>query len=632
MKRTRLTSKATFYRGPDSKYKLIVFKGIAFVLPLIMLAFVEGGLRFFGYGHDLRLFVEDTQHKNYLVMNRYASKRFFTDSANATKGNFELFRKKKQTGTFRIFVLGESTTIGYPYMHNGSFHRWLQYRLLHTFPDKNFEIINLSLTAVNSYTVLEFGKEIMKYEPDAVLIYSEHNEYYGALGVGSTSSFGSNPYIIKTLLKLRELRLIQLMHNTLYGIKKALSGDKVDVRENLMKRMAADQQIPYGSDAYTRGIRQFETNMNALCQMLSKRKIPVFISNLVSNKKDVKPFISAGGRSSYNAQRRYTQANQAYRKGNYELAKKMYLQAKDFDLLRFRAPEAINGVIKDITMKYPGVYLVDSKALFELHSPHGIIGNSTLLEHVHPNLYGYALLSDAFFKALKGHRMIKNKWTHEMSFAQLRKQMPITQVDSLKGAYDMMLLKKGWPFNEPIPAEFKAGSSTEAEIAAALTTNQLSWNEAMDQLMNYYLKRDNKEEALRVAEAVMLEYPYDATFYVYAGRFSMQLNENSKAAVYLRKAFQLQPVFELARSFFILHLKLDQPEQAVIYLDYAIKNNTSNAGFLVLKATVNKIINLKTTLEANPTNVNVKNQIALNYQKLGNKEVAAKYAGETLQR
>jgi len=141
-----------------SKKRIMLFKGISIILvPFIIICLIEFGLRLFHYGNNLNLFIDYNADKDYLVFNPDASKRYFTDESFATTGNHELFKKKKDKNTIRIFVLGESTTIGYPYFHNGSFHRWLQYRLEHNFPDKNFEIINLSLTAVNSYTVLGFA-------------------------------------------------------------------------------------------------------------------------------------------------------------------------------------------------------------------------------------------------------------------------------------------------------------------------------------------------------------------------------------------------------------------------------------------------------------------------------------------
>src|SRR5580704_9636731 len=196
--------------------RLWLFRAIAIALAFLLLVVFELSLRLFHYGYDTSLFIDAPGNKEYLVFNPDASKKYFTDQLNATTGNREPFRKIKEAGTLRIFVLGESTTIGYPYFHNGSFHRWLQYRLLRSFPDKKIEIINLSLTAVNSYTVLGFAREAVHYEPDAVLLYTGHNEYYGALGVGSTNRLGGSPGLVNILLWLRKFRTVQLL-TRVYG-------------------------------------------------------------------------------------------------------------------------------------------------------------------------------------------------------------------------------------------------------------------------------------------------------------------------------------------------------------------------------------------------------------------------------
>ena len=176
------------------------------VLPLLVLLLVEVSLRIGDYGNHLNLFVEYPGDNNFLMFNPNASKKYFTNQALAATGNTELFKKEKDANTLRIFILGESTTIGYPYFHNGSFHRWIQYRLMNTFPNKRFEIINLSLTAVNSYTVLGFAKELVQYKPDAVLIYSGHNEYYGTLGVASTENVGNSFDVFKLILNCANSR------------------------------------------------------------------------------------------------------------------------------------------------------------------------------------------------------------------------------------------------------------------------------------------------------------------------------------------------------------------------------------------------------------------------------------------
>lgn len=59
--------------------------------------------------------------------------------------------------------------MGFPYPNNISFQRMLKYQLQKTNPDKDIEIINLALTAINSYTFYDFAQELVHFEPDAIL-------------------------------------------------------------------------------------------------------------------------------------------------------------------------------------------------------------------------------------------------------------------------------------------------------------------------------------------------------------------------------------------------------------------------------------------------------------------------------
>lgn len=609
-----------------TRQRVIVLKILALASPFILLVVIELTLRISGYGHNLALFTDDPNHPGYLVMNQYASEKYFAQQQNATIGNFEPFQKKKTSGTFRIFVLGESTTIGYPYMHNGSFHRWLQFRLSHTFPDKKFEIINLSLTAVNSYTVTDFAKQIVDHQPDAVLVYTGHNEYYGALGVGSTSFPGLPPFLIKLVMKSRSSRLIQLIMNTLAKINGA---SKIDLKENLMKRMVSDQSIAYQSDKYNQGISQFESNMTELCETFQGTNIPLFISTIVSNEKDLKPFISktVGGVS---AQQAYTRGNNLYHSGQFAQAKSQFEQARELDQLRFRAPKAMNTFIKKLPEHYSYVHLVDADEIFRKNSPHEILGNETLLEHVHPNLFGYALLSDVFYNSLKGQKLITENWHNELSFDALRAQMPITPVDSIKAVFEMMMLKEGWPFNEPMPAEVPHDKTMEEQLAGGLAVKQITWDGALSELLKYYLQQKNLKGALLVNEAFTLEYPLDAVWFLQAGTLANALNQNQKAMFYLKKAFDLQNSFKAAQNLFVVLLKEDRPEEALPYLDYVLSHNESGFNMGELKNMVSEIMTLKQNLRTDTTNLNVANQIALTYLKFANTQAAQKYINKVL--
>jgi len=611
---------------PGKSNKIIAFKTTAILLPIVILFLLEGGLRICGYGHDVRLFLEDKENADYLVMNPHASERYFTSVGNATTGVFEPFRKKKTAGTFRVFVLGESTTLGFPYMGSASFDRWLFYRLMHTFPDREFEIVNVSLTAVNSYTVLGFAKEIVNYQPDAVLIYCGQNEYYGALGVGSTSQLGNHPAIIQSVLFLRSFRLVQLMENSYSGIRKLVRGKTIDTGETLMKRMAARQEIPFHSDLYNRGIEQFSNNMGDVCKLLSAKKIPLFISNLVSNEKDLKPFISSNKDSTLSAGYQFDLAGKALKKGDFVSAKKLFVLAKELDMLRFRAPDTLNAIIADLPHLYPGVYMVDTKKLFEDHSPNGIIGNETLLEHVHPNIYGYSLLSDAFYRSLKQHKLITPDPRNELSLPQLQHEMPITLVDSLKGTFEVRVLKAKWPFKQPEIFNLNSQNSFEAQLAIALLYQKLNWVSAMKAQMDYYSQQRDQKNIVKVAEASVLQIINNADYLNSVGKLCMEQCLNRKAKVYLQQAYLITPSTDTAQRIVILFLKDDQPEMALPYLGYLQQTNPSRTLYSATISLIKEIEGYKDQLKGDKSDITLLNKISLSYYSMQNTDIAKQYA------
>ncbi|HEX3768292.1 MAG TPA: hypothetical protein VHT72_07930, partial [Puia sp.] len=578
----------------------------------------------------------------------------------------ELFKKDKDDSTLRIFVLGESTTIGYPFFHNGSFHRWLQYRLMRSFPDRRFEIINLSLTAVNSYTVLGFARELVKYKPDAVLIYTGHNEFYGTLGVGSSSRIGSSTGINRLMLHLRQLRVVQLLTNTYEKIKNLPASEEKYAGQTLMQRLVGEQEIPYGSKIFFQGVNQFVSNMNETLDLLNKNHIPVFISNLVCNDRDLKPFVSippdsirfpefgknlALGISAYNQKdwisaTRYLQiadkiydahalcnfylGNLCLLQGDQVRAKYYFTRARDLDGLRFRAPSLINDTIAKLCSRFPYVHLVDMKTAFEDSSAHQIIGNTLMLEHVHPNLKGYAIMSNLFYESLKKEHIISPEKEYECSFRELLEEMPITSVDSLTGIFRIARLKSSWPFNAALDQDSILINTEEEKLADSVAFRKMNWAYAMDILYNYYLNRNDLPMARTVMETLVLEHPTDPFLYDQTATIYGKLGDYEKAAFYFRKAFAISPSFTDAKTLFVIYLKLDQPAHAMPFLNYAIQNNASNVNFLPVKKYAGEVIGLKKEFEKDSTNLPVLNLIATTYMNMGNKDGAAKYINKIL--
>lgn len=464
------------------------------------------------------------------------------------------------------------------------------------------------MTALNSYAVRDFGKQLVKYEPDAILIYTGHNEYYGAEGVGSTSFTGSNLFLNRLIIGLREFKTVQLL-NHIVGFFKS-SNKKIDTRENLMKRMAASQQIPINSKTYQAGIDQFAANMDDLCAELNKNHIPVFFSTVVSNQKDQPPFISSGtGNSS--ADFHYKQGQLKYQRGEFEAAKQEFIQAKELDELRFRAPEAINTAITTICKKYPFVHQVDVKDIFEKNSPHSIVGNETILEHVHPNLYGYALMSEAFYQKINEIKLIRDTNDFKTSFNELLKDMPITALDSMAGYDQITLLKRGWPFSQPLPIGFPELTSLSDSLAYAMTSG-LQWKDAMGALYERALAQKDKPQQLKIMEALSLEYPQSAQFCGLAATLNAELENFENAAMYYRKLNRINPDSRLvarAIKFYVRADKINQALGAVADLPPAQQTQVS--------AILNSIHTDRLTLVLHPADAEARKRLDINERKLG---------------
>ncbi len=635
-------------------------------MPVVVLILFELILRISGYGFDLRLFNTDQTGK-YYYLNPQIGKRYFTQETNATNGNIDFFKKQKAPGTFRIFVLGSSTALGFPYMYNGAFPQMMKYQLQQYYPDLDVEMVNLSLTAINSYAILDIAREIPDYQPDAVLIYAGQNEYHGTLGIASSSKFGSNPFFKRLFIQSKKLRFMQLIYNAIYSSNKSSSSTNLHL--TLMERLAAGQKIPFNSKEYKSGVTQFERNLNSILDVFSTHKIPVFIGTLVTNKRGIHPFVSdiskpeiirewnkyyedgklaLEKKDTLEAFRLFSLANKldstysecqfklaeiSFARKDYQSARKFYTNAKELDQLRFRAPEIFNQIIKKAASGHQNVYITDVSSAFDSVSPHQIVGNELLLEHVHPNLNGYYLMAETYFKSIKASSILKKENLNNLSGEIVRQNMPLTRFDTAYGYISNILLKENWPFNEPLPEPTPIEKTFEGKVAGGLAVKQYSWDVAMEKLFNYYWQKSDFESAFRVAEGQCLESPFKVLYFERAAKLAQSLKNDEKELLYLKKIWlNFVKNNEIAGQLAVLNLKNDHPEQAITYLDYMILNTTANQKLVETKKITEQIIQQKNKLKSFDTgDIPILNTIAALYFQAENYTVARKYVNLSLQ-
>ena len=58
------------------------------------------------------------------------------------------------------------------------------------FPQRQVEVFNMGITAISSFGVARVVEDAMDLKPDAIVVYTGHNEIYGAYGAASLSQVG----------------------------------------------------------------------------------------------------------------------------------------------------------------------------------------------------------------------------------------------------------------------------------------------------------------------------------------------------------------------------------------------------------------------------------------------------------
>ncbi|MFN3597650.1 MAG: tetratricopeptide repeat protein [Rubricoccaceae bacterium] len=532
------------------------------LLPVLFFALLEGGLRAAGYGGSYPLFVQ-SEAPGLLVQNRDVARRYFAHTAAIPNANADYFYAAKPEGAFRIVAQGGSSTAGFPYYWGAAFPRVLATRLRAAYPDRPVEVINTAMAAVNSYTLLDFADEILEQQPDVVVIYAGHNEYYGALGAASSETLGRNPRLVRAYLRLKQWRTVQLVRNGVARARAAAGPRRTGERpsQTLMEQMVGEQQVPLGSPVFQAGLEQFRSNMGALLARYAAAGVPVYIGTLAANERDQRPFVTVhtpgadttAWRAALEAGRAALDAGDAegavaafslavaadslaadgvYHLGRALLAAgrdaeaaRAFVRAKDLDALRFRAPEVLNDVIRDLAAQH-GARVVEVAEALRAAAPHGAIGREFMLEHLHPTLDGYSLIADAFFDAIAQDGLLGPDPRPAPPGRLVRLATP---VDSLVGALRVANLTRNWPFRPdealPLIPDTTRTPAQTFRIAEALYANRTDWARATDEFAVFATRRGDFSDALTARRALLQMYFFEPGVHVALANLRMEMAE-----------------------------------------------------------------------------------------------------------
>ena len=403
-----------------SRGKKWLFRSALVLLPIFACLTAEIGLRMGGYGFDPHFFKHATiGGTDFIVQNEDFTLRFFPKEMVRNPGPLR-FPAHKAPGTFRIFIFGESAAMGDP-AESLAPDRYLGALLRAKFPNRNFEIINTGITAVDSHVILPIARECTRYDGDLWIIYMGNNEMVGPFGAATVFGRQAPPLAYARLATAcQRFRLGQWLAAT----ARHLAGSQNSRPAWGGMEMFQNNQIPPESPKRETVYRNFQRNLDDIIRAGCQSGAKVLVNGMAVNLKDCPPFASLSAARLSATER--AQFEQCFRQGlaaeehqdfasaigffaqaaqsdqrradlqfhwgrcllaisNAAAAHEHFQLACDNDALPFRADSRINAAIQQEVAKVhaPNLLFLDAAAVLAAGSPEGICGNETFFEHVH---------------------------------------------------------------------------------------------------------------------------------------------------------------------------------------------------------------------------------------------------------
>ena len=569
--------------GTLSRARRRLFFVLALLVPVFVFGALEGVLRIAKYDGDLHVFRRlDLLGGRYYEINKRLAARYFADVRLLPTPTNDLLLVHKPRNGFRVFVLGASTTNGFPYGYNGTFSRVLQDALHDVLPGSTVEVVNLGIAALNTYYLYDEVGEILAQHPDAVLIYAGQNEYYGALGVASTERAVGSPGVVRTYLELQRLKIFLLARDLAVKIARALAGGASrDTAAGLMEFVVRDPDIPLGGRLYDRGVEQYRDNLRAILGRFHDAGVPVFIGSLTSNLRDQPPLRSTPTPGYPPADSVYVAAQAALRAGDTAQARTAFRLAKDLDGLRFRAPSAFNQIIRDEAREH-GAHYVPVDEAFAAASPGGIPGKELFWEHLHPTQAGDLLMAKAFYEALKeaGFVGAVADTTRLRPWQAYYDRMELTEFDRRYAWHTIESLKSRWPFVARVdpagyPHNYQPTDLADSAAFAAVNYG-VGWPQAKTALADQYRRRGQIQLALAEYRGLIREQPINTRFLGIAAELYLQVKDTARATDALAQSLGVQPSGLTSYLLGTLELGTKQYEPAATHLEQALEFSPDN--------------------------------------------------------
>ncbi|MGE5315296.1 MAG: tetratricopeptide repeat protein [Acidobacteriota bacterium] len=555
--------------------KKIIFSAATVGFAFILVACLELMLRVLSPAAEDRI-VSTVTYDNieWQKLNRSYLKRYFSSSdVLIPELKDELLRVKRTDRSIRIVCLGESSMFGVPYQINANIPAIIRRELRALYPDREIEVINAAASAINSPVIADMARAVSELEPDLVLIYLGHNEFYGPDGVGVSKLEKLMPFMTDVKHWMKRTAIARMI-DSLGGVPAQQPGET----RTLMQQVSQNTGVELYSPDAERIFSNYEKNLRAMIAHLRAKKIRIMFSDAASNL-SFAPFLYASPGESFErdvvgafTQARYAELERRLaerlpndstnafvlywlgrteeRLGRYDEARALLIRAKDHDLLKFRAPERTNAVLHRVCAEL-GVPCIASDSLLRAACAHGISDTTLFWEHVHPNARGYYLIASHVVRSMASYGLLpeSERIASQALLPWQADSLGICELDLAYGERSMTNLTSHWPFrNFQMRTPVLDRSDNELKsIVEGMFRRAYVWDEACYRSAQVFAQKGRMREAQTTYEAVTDVYPYNFYAHYMLGNLLNRMNRPADALKHFDIAVASNPGYAHAR-------------------------------------------------------------------------------------
>jgi tetratricopeptide (TPR) repeat protein len=244
--------------------------------PILFVILLELALRFFGVGESYLLFNDSEDGRSYRLNQQYYRRFVSAEQFPDVTILPQEIPVDKPENSYRIFLIGDQTLCS-------TFPDINEKQLINDFKDNHgntYDIVQMAVPLTNSFAIKRLVKCVNRYEPDACIVVTGANEFYGLPRKSAWMQDIDNYWGLTAYVTMKNHRFIQFLERFIY-IKKEpqtqFPPDPID-----------DWTIGYDTDEYKEDLSYFDRNIK---RITAKPACPIFMVSTPSNIK-YKPYRS----------------------------------------------------------------------------------------------------------------------------------------------------------------------------------------------------------------------------------------------------------------------------------------------------------------------------------------------------